>query len=97
MSSVPAWIFLPPTSKHALMKEEDVALATAVYNKYKKCKKGQGIKAAIDALFYVNSYKVKSPSTYLADMTRIKQQFEKVHACIHAAFRPCTQLSAPKP
>jgi hypothetical protein len=90
----PAWLLLSGT-EHAITETEDIDVVKAVYNKYKKCKKQDAFRASIDALFYVNTYKARNPSTYFADMKRIKEQFDKV---VRAAFRacsfPCVQLSA---
>jgi hypothetical protein len=40
-----------------------------MYNKYKKCKKKDAFRSCINALFYINSYMVKNPTTYLANIT----------------------------
>jgi hypothetical protein len=89
----PAWLLLSGT-EHAITETEDVDVVKAVYNKYKKCKKQDAFRASIDALFYVNTYKARNPSTYFADMKRIKEQFDKV---VRAPFRaysvPCVQRS----
>jgi hypothetical protein len=50
MVRIPAWLLLTGT-RHAITKKEtDVAVVTAVYNKYKKCKKDKAFRASIDAL-----------------------------------------------
>jgi hypothetical protein len=89
----PAWLLLPGT-EHAVTATEDIDVVKAVYNKYKKCKKADAFRASIDALFYVNTYKARNPSTYFANMKHIKEQFNKVHQCssfsARAAFRACS-------
>jgi hypothetical protein len=84
----PAWLLLSGT-EHAITETEDVDVVKAVYNKYKKCKKQDAFRASIDALFYVNTYKARNPSTYFADMKRIKEQFDKT------AKKTVTSTAAP--
>ncbi len=90
MGGCPGWLLLAGT-KHQVHTQHDLEMMRTMYNKYKKCKKYDAFKHAVDTLFFSNSFKVKSPQTYVKDMTSIKDTFEQVgdFPCVH--FR-CVQL-----
>jgi hypothetical protein len=76
--------FQPPrmmtlkTSEHVVSGPDNLALMTYIHNRYKKAKKHDYVKTAVNKLFYTNTFKVKSPKTYVQDMQKIKDELEKV-------------------
>ena len=83
-------------SQYQVHAEHDLALMRRMYNKYKKCKKQDAFRSAVDALFLPNSFSVKTPATYMKDMESIQKTFEQVgsFSCgklpVRAAFRACS-------
>jgi hypothetical protein len=66
------------TSEHVVSGPDNLALMTYIHNRYKKAKKHDYVKTAVNKLFYTNTFKVKSPKTYVQDMQKIKDELEKV-------------------
>jgi hypothetical protein len=102
MGGCPGWILLAG-SDYFVHAEHDLALIRRMYNKYKKCKKHDAFKSAVDALFVTGTFRVKRPATYMKDMESIQKTFEQLgsfscaKASVQVAFRacsfPCVQLS----
>ena len=61
--------------EHVVSGSDNLALLTYIYNRYKKAKKHDHVKTAVDKLFYTNSFKVKSPRTYVQDIHTKKAVF----------------------
>jgi hypothetical protein len=89
----PAWMRLETSganaAEHVVSGSHNLALLTYIYNRYKKAKKHDHVKTAVDKLFYTNTFKVKSPRTYVQDMQKIKDELQKVACmlccvCVHA-------------
>jgi len=94
MGGCPGWILLAG-SQYEVHAEHDLALMRRMYNKYKKCKKHDAFRSAVDALFVTGTFRVKSPATYMKDMESIQKTFEQVgsfssaKASVQVAFRAC--------
>ena len=100
MGGVPLWMLLAG-SPHQVHMENDKALLSKMYNKYKKSDRRDAFRSAVDGLFLANTFTVKNPATYMKDMQSIYDTFKQTGSFSSAepvmkvAFRACNPCSFP--